>query len=123
MMMKRNARELRKLLKDPQALLNLDVLLDYLMEQWQTDERPADVIRTLCELHWPGRQFEIAEDDQAEDNLYCLSDAFDLDTGETAEELLREEFRDGTFPRYCRPLIPGLIQVQVEAERTTQAQG
>src|SRR5262245_10366931 len=100
-------------------LERVDLLLDYVMEQWQDDSRPANVIKWMCETHWPGRHFEINEGDEAAgdgDGLFYLSDAYDVDTGETAKKLLREEFRKGEFPRYFKPDWPGLIQMEVEKE-------
>ena len=88
---------------------SVDFLLDYVMDQWCEESRPACIVKALCETHWPGRRFEIDEGDaEAGDGhgLYYLRDARDADTGEDAEELLSREIGRGEFPRRFRSLQP-----------------
>ena len=70
---------------------NVSLVVDYSLEQIEDDSRPAEIVKAICELHWPGREFEIRESDDPNWELSYLKDAFDADTGECAADLLRAE--------------------------------
>jgi hypothetical protein len=69
---------------------NLELVLDYFVEQLTDDGRPPDVIKAFCELYWPNRTFTVDE----EDELATLGNAVDDKTGETADALYRKERRE-----------------------------
>jgi len=66
---------------------DLETVLKYWLDQVSSgDDRPAEVVKALCELAWPGRTFRM------EDKEFCdLTDAFDVLTGESAQDLYRRE--------------------------------
>jgi hypothetical protein len=98
------------------GILPEELLADYVLDQWADDNRPPVVVLALCAMHWPDRIFQIDEED-GDDGLYYLADAYDTDTGESAEELLIEEYRRDEFPQFHRPFFPsGLFMQAMKGE-------
>jgi hypothetical protein len=96
-----------------------DVLLDYVLDQWCADGRPAFIILCMAGLYWPDRTFVI-DDGETDGPGYTLDDAIDRDTGENAWELLKEECRQGRWPMVTM-WLRNAIQMEVEREREAAA--
>ena len=86
---------------------NLETVLDYWMEQVIDDkDRPGALIKTMCELAWPGRRFMVNVDDEGRASL---ADVYDIETGETALELHQEAVDSEPWRAAVQsPLAPGL---------------
>jgi hypothetical protein len=72
---------------------NLNVTVNYWMEQLTTDDRPPEVVMAMAELCWTWEKFRpVAGAVEAGDGLITLHD-IENETGESAYDLLVEEWK------------------------------
>jgi hypothetical protein len=76
---------------------SLAEFVGYWLDQMVDDDRPPSIVKTACELFWPGRTFRLVEGTEDDCDLYLLSDFEDEATGENAQDLLIAE-RPGDDP-------------------------
>jgi hypothetical protein len=87
----------RKLVRKPLAtkplvrfVENLELVLDYWLEQAFHGSWPSEVVVATCELMWPGRTFRPSNED---DGMCYIGDALDAETGESAADLFERDRR------------------------------